>query len=97
MIPILLEGAEMPREAELPVEIRALAEHNALRLRDGDWSYDIDRILGTLEKVGFKARQPAAADGAKTAGQSTPARRASERETRHQLHSECAHVDDRKR
>jgi hypothetical protein len=75
VFPILLEGGEMPSEAELPVEIRPLAEYNALRLRDGDWSHDISRILGTLEKVGFKARQAAAADSPQTAGQATPATR----------------------
>jgi TIR domain len=75
VIPILLEGAEMPREAELPEEIRPMAEYNALRLRDGDWSHDISKILGTLEKVGFTARQAAAGDSPRTAGQVTPATR----------------------
>jgi hypothetical protein len=75
VIPILLEGAEMPGEAELPAEIRSLAELNALRLRDGDWSHDISKILGTLEKVGFKARQAAAADSPRTAGLVKPATR----------------------
>ena len=75
VFPILLEGAEMPGEAELPVEIRPLAEYNALRLRDGDWSHDINKILGTLEKLGFKARQAAAGDNPRTAGPAIPATR----------------------
>ena len=54
MIPILLENAQMPGVAELPPPLDSIAELNALRLRDGDWQHDLDRICRTLEKAGFK-------------------------------------------
>jgi hypothetical protein len=54
ILPILLENAEMPSEEELPPELRPLAEFNALKLRDGDWQYDLDNIRRTLQKAGFK-------------------------------------------
>jgi hypothetical protein len=54
IFPVLLENAEMPGEDELPLELRALAGFNALRLRDGDWQYDLDKIRTTLQRVGFK-------------------------------------------
>jgi TIR domain len=50
ILPILLENAAMPSEEEL----RPLAEYNALKLRDGDWQYDLDKIRRTLQKGGFK-------------------------------------------
>jgi hypothetical protein len=54
IIPVLLENASMPAASELPPELAPLAEYNALKLHDSDWQYNLDRILRTLEKAGFK-------------------------------------------
>jgi len=54
IFPILLENAEMPSEEELPPDLRPLTEFNALKLRDGDWQYDLDNISRTLQKAGLK-------------------------------------------
>ncbi len=54
ILPVLLENAQMPGADELPTELRPLADLNALKLRDGDWHYDLDRICKTLEKAGFQ-------------------------------------------
>ncbi len=59
VIPVLLENAVMPGEAELPAALRPMAEFNALRLRDGDWSHDFQRICKALESAGFKPLQTA--------------------------------------
>ena len=53
VIPVLLENAVMPGEAELPEKLRAMAEFNALRLRDSDWVTDVARIVKALESAGF--------------------------------------------
>jgi hypothetical protein len=53
ILPILLENAEMPADTELPEDLRSITEHNALRLRDSDWPYDLTNICRTLEKAGF--------------------------------------------
>src|SRR5688572_15883337 len=54
VIPVLLADAQMPSAADLPPELEAIAELNAVRLRDGDWQHDLDRICKTLERAGFK-------------------------------------------
>ena len=59
VIPVLLENAVMPGEADLPLALRPMAEFNALRLRDGDWSHDFQRICKALESAGFKPLQAA--------------------------------------
>jgi len=54
VIPILLENAQMPAEADLPPDIKPMADLNAVPLRDSDWRYDVDRICKALAKAGFK-------------------------------------------
>jgi hypothetical protein len=54
IIPILLESAQMPSEEDLPPDLRPLREFNAMKLRDGDWQYDLDNICKKLQKLGFK-------------------------------------------
>ncbi len=58
VIPVLLEDAVMPREAELPEDLRKLTQYNALRLRDGDWQYDLSKVFKTLDKIGFLSLSP---------------------------------------
>ena len=53
IIPVLLENAVMPEDKDLPPELKPTAEHNALKLRDSDWQYDLERIFRTLEGAGF--------------------------------------------
>jgi hypothetical protein len=53
-VPILVEGAEVPKEAELPDPLRKLLTINAARLRDDDWDNDARRIFKTLEGFGVK-------------------------------------------
>jgi hypothetical protein len=58
IIPILLENAAMPTAEQLPPDLAALSEYNALRLHDTDWQYNLDRIITTLEKAGFTPVAP---------------------------------------
>ena len=72
VIPVLLENAVMPNETELPQKLRAMAEFNALRLRDGDWVHDVERIVRALETAGFKPQAaPVAAPQAVLAAPAT--------------------------
>lgn len=64
IIPVLLENAVMPDEKDLPANLKPLCEHNAVKLRDGDWQYDLDRIFKMLEKAGFAPAVQKAADAA---------------------------------
>ena len=54
LIPVLCDGAPMPRDDQLPEEISAFAELIGLRLRKGDWETDVGQICGTLERAGWR-------------------------------------------
>jgi TIR domain len=44
VIPVLVEGAEMPKPQELPEDIRDLSRRNAIQLSDERWNYDVERL-----------------------------------------------------
>jgi len=48
VIPILVEGAQMPEAEDLPEELKPLARRNALELTDGRWRYDVSRLAETV-------------------------------------------------
>ena len=50
VIPVLVGGAQMPSEDELPSELRELAQRNAFELSDTRWTYDFDRLVEVLVK-----------------------------------------------
>jgi len=52
-IPVLV-GSRMPSVDELPESLRALTSINALKLRDDDWSGDVQRLFAALEARGVK-------------------------------------------
>lgn len=54
VVPVLLPGAEMPAEADLPEPLKPLARRNALSLSDAHWDADIDRLA---EAVGLRRRR----------------------------------------
>jgi len=47
VIPVLLQGAEMPSSAELPDDLRDLSKRNAVKLNDDHWKSDC-RTLSTV-------------------------------------------------
>jgi hypothetical protein len=51
VIPVLVGGARMPGPSELPKELHPLSRRNALELSDSRWRYDVDRLLGTLDRL----------------------------------------------
>ena len=51
VIPVLVEGAEMPRPADLPESIRALTRFNAIALDDRRWTADVGRLAATIESM----------------------------------------------
>lgn len=54
IIPLLVQGATMPRRAELPESMRRLATRVAHELSDTRWRYDVDQLVMLLEKLGAK-------------------------------------------
>jgi hypothetical protein len=51
IIPVLVEGAVMPAPEELPPELARLTRRNAIELSDARWTFDVDRLLQTIEGV----------------------------------------------
>lgn len=49
MIPILIQGAEMPAAKELPEDLAPLVRRNALALSDARWERDVEDLIKTLE------------------------------------------------
>lgn len=50
VIPVLVEGASMPREHELPDDLKPLARRQALEVSETRWEFDVGRLLDTLEE-----------------------------------------------
>ena len=50
VVPVLVEGARMPKSEDLPEELSKLPERNAAELSDVRWRYDVGFLGETLEK-----------------------------------------------
>jgi TIR domain len=50
-IPVLVGGARMPKREDLPPELLPIARRNAIELSDGRWSYDVGRLMETLNDL----------------------------------------------
>jgi uncharacterized protein len=57
VIPILVQGAQMPQPDELPASIARLARINALELSEAHWAYDVDRLVMAVDEI--RSRVPA--------------------------------------
>jgi hypothetical protein len=51
VIPVLVDGAQMPDAAELPEPIRHLAARQALEITDTRWQYDIQQLVKVVHRV----------------------------------------------
>lgn len=51
VIPVLLQGASMPIEEELPEPLQGLARRNALEMSDSHWNYDWERLTRALDQL----------------------------------------------
>ena len=62
IIPILVNGATMPRDADLPTSIARLAYRQALELNPNRFDEDLDPLLKMLDKTLSSSGDPTAAD-----------------------------------
>lgn len=51
VIPVLVDGAQIPAAADLPEALRPLVRNNAIEISDQRWKYDLDRLVVELERV----------------------------------------------
>ncbi len=51
VIPIRVQGTEMPSSVDLPDSLRALARRHAVELSDTRWRYDVESLAAVLERI----------------------------------------------
>ncbi len=59
VIPVLLDGADMPTEESLPEALRALARRNAIEISNSRFTSDVDRLVEVVSKVLGESISPA--------------------------------------
>jgi hypothetical protein len=58
VIPVLVDGAQMPTERELPPDLAPLSRRQAFELTDSRWEYDVERLSRRLsDLLGEKPRR----------------------------------------
>jgi len=58
VIPVLVDGAQMPTERELPPDLAPLSRRQAFELTDSRWEYDVERLSQRLSALlGEKPRR----------------------------------------
>lgn len=63
VVPVLIDGAQLPSESDLPEDLRPLVRRQALAVEDARWRSDVARLAESLARVGGAAtaqRAPAA-------------------------------------
>jgi len=51
VIPVLVEGAQMPERDDLPEDLQALCDRNAIELTDKRWNFDVSQLIVALRKA----------------------------------------------
>jgi hypothetical protein len=51
VVPVLIQGARMPTEEDLPEHIEGLARRNALEMSDSHWNHDWERLTRALDQL----------------------------------------------
>lgn len=59
VIPVLVNGAEMPDSDELPDDLKELSLKHAQELTSSRWNYDVGKLTEVLEKLVTKKPEPA--------------------------------------
>jgi len=72
VIPVLVHGAAMPTEEELPVALRALSRLNALVAPDERWRPEVDRLIEGLETIMRSPEEHPGSSGPPACGPTDP-------------------------
>src|ERR1043166_628313 len=67
VIPALVEGAQMPREEDLPTALNELTQRQAVELLDKDFQRGVDKLIAVLKAVPALQTQAQRREGAKKA------------------------------
>lgn len=66
VIPVLVQGASMPGEGDLPDELKKLARRQATEISDSHWDASFGQLIETLQKLLSDAAKPAQPDTEET-------------------------------
>ena len=58
IIPVLVQGADMPQQGELPEPIRALSSRQALKIDDSAVEFGVSRLIAAVERELGEASRP---------------------------------------
>jgi hypothetical protein len=58
VLPVLVEGARMPAESQLPATLGKLARLQAVELSESRWSYDLQQLIKVLARAGIVPDKP---------------------------------------
>lgn len=58
VIPVLVDGARMPAQADLPDKLKALVRRQAHELSDSRWDYDIGRLAASVGEALGRQTKP---------------------------------------
>jgi hypothetical protein len=112
VVPVLVQGAQMPSAEELPETLDDFAHRNAVELSDARWDYDVGRLtawLSTLEeekprreqaereRQEQEKRERLEREAAEQAERDRKTREAAERAERERLEKEAADAAERER
>lgn len=59
VIPVLVQGATMPGEGDLPDDLKKLARRQATEISDSHWDASFEQLIETLQKLLSEAAKPA--------------------------------------
>jgi chemotaxis protein histidine kinase CheA len=102
IIPVLIQGASMPRRSELPESLQRLSQFQAHELSDNRFRYDTNRLVAALQRIAAKKeeleREAAARREAEEAAELEQAAREAERaEARRKAGEEAAREEAARR
>lgn len=58
VLPVLVEGADMPTAEQLPASLHQLARLQAIELSESRWDYDMAHLLRVLQNAGVAVQAP---------------------------------------
>jgi len=64
VIPVLVQGASMPKTADLPEELKPLRKRNAIELSSSRFHTDVDRLIEAIERAMDEAEREKSPPGA---------------------------------
>ena len=68
VVPVLLDGASMPSNRQLPDDLKPLTRRQAISLRDEAWDAGIDRLATLIKEVDRSVSEDGGAQGAVAEG-----------------------------